>query len=105
MRERGGGWVSEVVQERMHRMEELVALNESCTMQRGGGSRRARVRAGISPGGQGVETGRPGGQEGVGSSRIGAERESVSVDVRDGVSNMEVDAGESCLGRLYWVTS
>ena len=105
MRERGGGWVSEVVQERMQRMEELVALNESCTMQRGGGSRRARVRAGISHGGQGAETGRPGGQEGVGSSRIGAERESVSVDVRDRVSNMEVDAGESCLGRLYWVTS
>ena len=97
MKERGGGWVSEVVQERMQRMEELVAFNVSCTMQRGGGSRRARARAGSIHGGQGVETGRPGGQDGTGSSGIGAECGSVSGDMYDGVASMEVDAGELCL--------
>ena len=79
-------------------MEELVALNESRTMQRGGGSRRARVRAGIIHGGQGVETRMPGGQDVTDSSGIGAERGSVSGDMHDGVASMEVDAGELCLG-------
>ena len=97
MREKGGGWVSEEVQERMQRMEELVAHNVSCTMQRGGGSRRARARVGNTQGGQGVAIGRTGVQDGAGSSGTGAECGDVSGDTHDRVVGMEVDAGELCL--------
>ena len=96
MKERGGGWVSEVVQERMQRMDELVAFNESCTMQRGGGSRRARARAGSIPRERGAEIGRTWAQDGAGSSGAGAGHVSASGGAHGRVAGTEVDAGRLC---------
>jgi hypothetical protein len=93
MDERRGGWVSEVVQERMQRMEELVAFNVSSTVERGGGGTRGRARPGIMQEGPGGETRGSVGQGPADLSGTRVGRRSVSEGMHDRDADMEVDTG------------
>ena len=93
MNERRGGWVSEVVQERMQRMEELVALNVSRTMERGGGRSIGRARLGNMQEVPGGETRGSGGQGSADVPGVGVGRRSAAEGTHDRDTDMEVDTG------------